>query len=71
MTTIYFQPKAIRPQFCEIGMILDTDSDYIWYLDEACKILINEVKIIDKENVFYNKKTKSHEIKNKLWKQPN
>lgn len=62
MTPIYFQPKGIRPQFCEVGMISETDPDYIWYLDEPCKILLSEVKIIDKENVFYNKKTKNHEI---------
>lgn len=63
MTPIYFQPKGIRPQYCEVGMISETDPDYIWYLDEPCKILLSEVKIIDKENVYYNKKSRSHEIK--------
>jgi hypothetical protein len=63
MTPIYFQPKGISPQYCEVGMISETDPDYIWYLDEPCKILISEVKIIDKENVYYNKKTRNHEIK--------
>jgi hypothetical protein len=62
MTPIYFQPKGIRPQICEVGMISDTDPNYIWYLDEPCKILISEVKIIDKENVYYNKKTRNYEI---------
>lgn len=62
MIPIYFQPKGIRPQYCEVGMISETDPDYIWYLDEPCKILLSEVKIIDKENVYYNKKSKNHEI---------
>lgn len=62
MTPIYFQPKGIRPQYCEVGMISETDPDYIWYLDEPCKILLSEVKVIDKENVYYNKKSRSHEI---------
>lgn len=44
MDTIYFQPK--------------TDPEYIWYLDEPCKILISEVKIIDKENVIFDKKSR-------------
>jgi hypothetical protein len=56
MKTIYFQPKGIKPQYCEIGMILEMDPEYIQYLDEPCKIAISEVKIIDKENVTYNKK---------------
>ena len=63
MTPIYFQPKGIIPKYCEVGMISETDPNYIWYLDEPCKILISEVKIIDKENVYYNKKTRNHEIK--------
>lgn len=52
MEVIYFQPKGIRPEYCEVGMIHETDPNYIWYLDEPCKILINEVKIIPKENVI-------------------
>lgn len=66
MNTIYFQPKGIRPQYCEVGMISENDPDYIWYLDEPCKILISEVKIIDKENVIYDKKRRLHIIKNHL-----
>ena len=57
MNTIYFQPKGINPQYCEVGMISETDPDYIWYLDEPCKILVSEVKIIDKENVIFDKKS--------------
>ena len=57
MNTIYFQPPNINPQYCEVGMISETDHEYIWYLDEPCKILISEVKIIDKENVIFDKKS--------------
>ena len=63
MNTIYFQPPGIKPKYCEIGMIHESDPEYIWYLDEPCKILIRNVKIIPKEMVFYDKKTKSYIIK--------
>lgn len=63
MEIIYFQPKGIKPQYCEAGMISDTDPEYIWYLDEPCKILISEIKIIDEENVTYNKKSRSYYVK--------
>lgn len=63
MDVVYFQTKDINPEYCEAGMISETDSNYIWYLDEPCKILISEVKIIDKENVFYDVKTKCYKIK--------
>jgi hypothetical protein len=66
--TIYFQPPGIREQYCEAGMISETDPDYIWYLEEPCKVLISEVKIIPKENVIYNKKNRLYEIKRKVWK---
>ena len=55
MDVIYFQPPGIRPEYCEAGIIHETDKDYIWYLDEPCKILISEVKIIPKENVIIQK----------------
>ena len=58
MNTVYFQPKGIKPQYCEVGMISETDPEYIWYLDEPCKILISEVKIIDKEKVIFDKKSR-------------
>ncbi len=61
--TIYFQPPGIIEQYCEAGMISKTDPDYIWYYEEPCKILISEVKIIPKENVFYNKKSRLYEVK--------
>ena len=57
MYVVYFQPKNINPKYCERGTIPENDPEYIWYLDEPCKILISEVKIIDKENVTYNRKT--------------
>jgi hypothetical protein len=58
MNTVYFQPPGIRPQYCEVGMILESDPEYISYLDEPCKILISEVKIIEKENVIFDKKSR-------------
>ena len=58
MNTVYFQPKGIKPQYCEVGMISETDPEYIWYLDEPCKVLISEVKIIEKENVIFDKKSR-------------
>jgi hypothetical protein len=42
MKIIFFQPKGIRPRYCEAGYISETDKDYIWYLDEPCKIPISE-----------------------------
>ena len=63
METIYFQPPGIRPQYCEVGMIHESDTEYIWYLDEPCKILISEVKIIPKENVTYDKKMRLYRIR--------
>lgn len=58
MNTIYFQPPGINKKYCEVGMLSETDKDYIWYLDEPCKILISDVKIIDKENVVWDKKNR-------------
>lgn len=58
MEAIYFQPPGINPKYCEVGTISETDKDYIWYLDEPCKILISEVKIISKENVIYDRKSR-------------
>ena len=57
MNVVYFQPKKMNPKYCERGTIPEIDPEYIWYLDEPCKILISEVKIIDKENVTYDRKT--------------
>lgn len=62
METIYFQPPGIKPEFCEVGMISETDKDYIWYLNEPCKVLIRDVKIIPKEHVIYDKKRKIHMV---------
>jgi hypothetical protein len=62
--TVFFQPPGIKPQFCEVGMISETDPNYIWYLDEPCKILISDVKIIDKENVIFDKKSRLIRLKN-------
>lgn len=63
METIYFQPPEIKPQYCEAGMISETDPEYIWYFDEPCKILISEVKIIQKENVTYDNKSRLYLVR--------
>jgi hypothetical protein len=60
---VYFQPPDINPRYCEAGMISKTDKDYIWYLEEPCKILITDVKIIPKNSVTYNKKRRLYELK--------
>lgn len=60
---VWFQPPGIKYNVCERGMIHPTDSEYIWYLDEPCKILISEVKVIPDENVEYNKKNRIGYIK--------
>jgi len=65
METIYFQPPDINKKYCEVGFVSETDKDHIWYLDEPCKILISDVKIIDKENVIYDKKSRLHIVKQK------
>lgn len=59
---IYFQPKGINPLYCEVGIILDSDKEHIHYLEEPCKILISEVKIIDEKNVTYNKRNKLYYV---------
>lgn len=59
---IYFQPPGIKPQYCEVGMIHESDPDYIWFLSEPCKMLISDVKIIPKENVIYDKKSKLYTV---------
>ena len=64
MNVVYFQTKTINPKYCERGTIHEIDPEYIWYLDEPCKILISEVKIIDKENVTFNRKTGLCHVKN-------
>lgn len=64
--TVYFQPLGIKPQYCEAGMISETDPEYIWYFEEPCKILISEVKIIPKEEVIYDKKKRSYLVKSAL-----
>ena len=63
MEAIYFQPPGMNKKYCEVGMISTSDPDYIWYLDEPCKILISEVKIIPKEDVTYDKKTRLYNVK--------
>lgn len=66
MNIVYFQLKNINPKYCERGTIPENDSEYIWHLDEPYKILISEVKIIDKENVTYDKRTGLCYVKSKI-----
>lgn len=61
--TVYFQPSDINPQYCEAGIISETDPEYIWCYNEPCKILISDVKIIPKNQVFYDKKTMQYLVK--------
>ena len=67
MEIVCFQPKGIKSQYCEVGMIHESDPEHIWYLDKPCKILINEVKIIPKENVIYDRKSKSYRVCSRIW----
>ena len=67
METIYFQSKGINPKYCEVGIIHESDPEYIWYLDEPCKILISEVKIIPKEYVTYSKRSGSYIVHPYYW----
>jgi hypothetical protein len=60
---IYFQPPDINPKYCEAGILGINDEDYIWYLDEPCKVLISEVTIISNKDVVYNNKSRLYEVK--------
>jgi biotin carboxylase len=62
MNTVYFQPPGMNPKYCEAGIILETDPNYIHYIDEPCKVLISEVKIIEEENVTFDKKSRLYQI---------
>ena len=61
--TVYFQPSGINPQYCEVGMIHESDTEHIWYLYEPCKILISDVKIIPSDEVDINYKKRIYKIK--------
>jgi hypothetical protein len=61
--TVYFQPSGINPKHCEVGMIHESDPEHIWYLDEPCKILISDVKIIPRDEVDINYKKRIYKIK--------
>jgi hypothetical protein len=60
---VFFQPPGIKPEYCEAGMISESDPDYIWYFDEPCKVLIKDVKLIPAENVEYDKKKNLYKVK--------
>jgi hypothetical protein len=55
LNTVYFQPKGMNKNYCEAGIISESDKNYIYYLDEPCKILISEVEIIDKSRIILQK----------------
>lgn len=61
--TIYFQPPGINPEFVEVGTIHPSDPDYIYYVNEPCKVLIDDVKVIPEDMVEYDKKLKGYVIK--------
>ena len=61
--TVYFQPPGIKPQYCEVWTIHKSDPKYIWYLDEPCKILISDVKIIPRDEVHINYKKRIYKLK--------
>ncbi|WP_018675752.1 hypothetical protein [Riemerella columbina] len=61
--TVYFQPKGIKPIYCEAGIIYPDQPDYIFYLYEPCKVLKSEVKIIDRDNVRVCRKSRSFLVK--------
>jgi hypothetical protein len=63
MAYVYFQTKNIDKKYCEFGMISETDKEYIWYLNEPCKVLISDVKIIEQENVYFDWKIKTYCVK--------
>lgn len=63
MEHIYFQPPDINDKYCEVGIISESDPEYIWYLNEPCKVLITDVNIINKEDVIFDNKTKCYIIK--------
>lgn len=62
MSVTYFQSTDMHKNYCEAGMILKSDPEHIHYLDEPCKISINEVKIIEKENVKYDIKARLYHV---------
>jgi hypothetical protein len=64
MGCVYFQPPYISGDYCEVGYLVPTDKDYIYYLHDSCKILISEVRIIDEKDVFLNKKTNTYRLIN-------
>ena len=66
MSAIYFQPPDIKSSYVEVGIISDTDPKHIWYINEPCKVLISDVKIIPEQQVYFDKKKKLYKIKNLL-----
>ena len=66
MKTVYFQPPDINNKYCEVGFILESDPNYIYYKDGPCKVLISDVKIISNENVTCDKRSGLYCIINQI-----
>jgi hypothetical protein len=66
VSAIYFQPPDIKSNYVEVGIISDIDPEHIWYINEPCKVLISDVKIIHEKQVYFDKKKKLYKIKNLL-----
>lgn len=58
---VYFQPKNIDKRYCEVGFHME--KDYLYYLDEPCKIHISEVEIIPDDKVIFDKKEQLYLIR--------
>ena len=58
--------KYMRVLFSTSLVFTNIFPDYVWYLNEPCKILISEVKIIPNENVVYDKKNRSYNVKSEI-----
>jgi hypothetical protein len=63
MEYVYFQTKNIDKKYCEFGLILEIDKQFVSYLWEAKKVLISDVKIIEQKNVYFDWKIKKYCVK--------
>jgi hypothetical protein len=63
METVYFQTKNIDKKYCEFGIFTEIQSEYIYSYSNQEKILLKDVKIIDKANVYFDWKIKKYCVK--------
>lgn len=61
--SLFFVTKGLKKGHCLCGTILDFDKDYVYLLNEPCKIAISNVEIIPKENVVFDNKKGVYIIK--------